>query len=443
MEETEKKYTALMKHEDTGAIFKPENKEVLDVIRNTVCKGATPSEFVMFLEMCKATGLNPFLNEIWFFKVNGRVAMMAGRDGFLKIANNNSNFDGIEGEVIYPNNDINQTPIGAWAKAYRKDRRIPVKITVSFKEYNRPNSDSWKRYPSAMILKVAESMALKRAFSVSGLVSAEEMGGKNIEEVSLAQNEISASDDTQKQKQDVYFKIVNTKNGNKVLRESLEKSGVAKARDLTLDKLKEILEETEKRNETEITEEAQRVYDENDSGYFFTPLKNGNIECDKVKSGVVEKIYTLSVIGNSVDCNCEGFQFKKKCKHAEKLTARLEYEKEFCENIMKEQGEDTPWQKIKPNMIMVLLQEKEEEKAMFQPIKAKDYKAVNFQDIINYLREQLKYDMSVAEIWQCSEIMFPTTDLKKASQKKLREIFETLIEKPESLLKGMLSERND
>ncbi len=31
------------------------------------------------------------------------------------------------------------------------------------------------QYPSAMILKVAESMALKRAFSVSALVSREEM----------------------------------------------------------------------------------------------------------------------------------------------------------------------------------------------------------------------------------------------------------------------------
>ena len=64
--------------------------------------------------------------------------------------------------------------VGSYALVYRKDRSYPVYVFAPFEEY-RSDTKVWKQYPSAMILKVAESMALKRAFSVSGLVSREEM----------------------------------------------------------------------------------------------------------------------------------------------------------------------------------------------------------------------------------------------------------------------------
>jgi len=46
---------------------------------------------------------------------------------------------------------------------------------VNFQEYYKPAGNIWKTYPSAMILKVAESIALKKAFSINGLVTQEEM----------------------------------------------------------------------------------------------------------------------------------------------------------------------------------------------------------------------------------------------------------------------------
>jgi hypothetical protein len=48
-------------------------------------------------------------------------------------------------------------------------------VFAPFAEYNAPSNGTWKKYPSAMILKVAEAMALKRAFSISGLVTREEL----------------------------------------------------------------------------------------------------------------------------------------------------------------------------------------------------------------------------------------------------------------------------
>src|SRR3954451_9991106 len=48
--------------------------------------------------------------------------------------------------------------------------------SAPLEEY-RKDSPTWKTYPSAMIVKVAEALSLKRQFGISGLVTAEEIGG--------------------------------------------------------------------------------------------------------------------------------------------------------------------------------------------------------------------------------------------------------------------------
>lgn len=147
--------------------------------------------FDMFLSIAETYSLDPLLRELWFVKTGSRGTIMTGRDGYLKIANRNPNYDGITGDVIHAGDKFikdgdnvklsygtnNRGPIvGAYAIVYRTDRTHPVYVFAPFNEYNKNNS-VWRQYPSAMILKVAESMALKRAFSISGLVTEEEMGG--------------------------------------------------------------------------------------------------------------------------------------------------------------------------------------------------------------------------------------------------------------------------
>jgi len=64
--------------------------------------------------------------------------------------------------------------LGAWAIAHRKGRR-PVVKWAEFSEYKKSNN-VWNSYPSAMICKVAEVMALKAQFGINGFVSQEEAG---------------------------------------------------------------------------------------------------------------------------------------------------------------------------------------------------------------------------------------------------------------------------
>lgn len=167
-------------------------------IKNTVAKKATDDELDMFMHLAKEYNLDPFQGEIYFWKFGKKdPTIMTSRDGYLKIANQHPAFDGMDSGVIYPGDDFKKTadgvehsldisnmgkqPIGAYAVVYRSDREVPTRVIIPFKDYNKDNK-VWNNYPSAMIQKCAESMALKRAFSVSGLVSKEEMGYEQFSE---------------------------------------------------------------------------------------------------------------------------------------------------------------------------------------------------------------------------------------------------------------------
>jgi phage recombination protein Bet len=179
--------------EDRLISFTDEEKELL---RRTVCKNVSDDEFKVFLHVAETYGLDPFNKELFFLKDNkDRKNIFTSRDGYLSIANRNEAFDGLVSDVVRTNDEFKRTTtgiehkygsergsiLGAYALVYRKDREYPVYVFAPFEEYNGYNS-VWNRYPSAMILKVAESMALKRAFSVSGLVSQEEMDVQRLED---------------------------------------------------------------------------------------------------------------------------------------------------------------------------------------------------------------------------------------------------------------------
>ena len=155
--------------QDGGTVDRYNDETMLNTLRETVCKGATIPQFRMFIEVCKGTGLNPFLKEIWF--VPG-VGVMAGRDGYLRVANESPQFDGMETRV---ERDAKNVPIKATCSVWRKDRSHPITCEAYYNEYKR-SGGVWDKYPSAMISKVAEVLALKRSFSINGVVTEEEIG---------------------------------------------------------------------------------------------------------------------------------------------------------------------------------------------------------------------------------------------------------------------------
>lgn len=152
-----------------GEVSRWEDQEMILTLKETVCKGATDSQFRMFVEVCKNTGLNPLLKEIWFVP---SVGVMAGRDGYLRVANEHPQFDGMETRV---ERDSKNVPVKATCTVWRKDRNHPIVCEAYYSEYKK-GGNVWSTYPSAMISKVAEVLALKRSFSINGVVSEEEIG---------------------------------------------------------------------------------------------------------------------------------------------------------------------------------------------------------------------------------------------------------------------------
>lgn len=165
--------------------------EMLQVIKDQVLKNATDVELAYFAKVAQQTGLDPLQKEIWGYKDHmGNLIIFAGRDGFLKSAQRSKEFSGIDSSEVRENDEftvdmttrsvhhkITELSVekrgkirGAWCKVYRKrgEDVIETLEVVDIEPYDKGHN-TWKSNPAAMIRKVAESHALKRAFGISGL----------------------------------------------------------------------------------------------------------------------------------------------------------------------------------------------------------------------------------------------------------------------------------
>lgn len=159
-------------------------------------ENVSTEELVMFINLCKYSGLNPWLKEAYLIKYGSEPAtLVTGKEAFQKRAEDNPFYDGSEGgiivcneggEVIYRNGTLKlsgEKIIGGYAEVWRKDRTHSTRIEVSFDEYAGRKKDGslngqWSKKPATMIRKVALVQALREAFpkTFGGLYSAEEQG---------------------------------------------------------------------------------------------------------------------------------------------------------------------------------------------------------------------------------------------------------------------------
>jgi hypothetical protein len=114
---------------------------------------------------------------------------MVGRDGYLTIAHKTGQFAGIETSSTLKETP-KMAPNGEWSyiktlvatsKVWRRDTAMPFCVEVSFHEYAQTTQEGkltkfWAEKPDTMLKKVAESQALRKAFNIHGVYSAEEMG---------------------------------------------------------------------------------------------------------------------------------------------------------------------------------------------------------------------------------------------------------------------------
>lgn len=168
-------------------------------IKNYLIQGGgvpTDQELMMALGICRAQELNPFIREVHFIKYGSQpLAVVIGKDAYLKRAQKDPNFDGFQAGIIILNGDgevveregafylkDREMLVGGWATVYRKNQRIPIKKTVALDEYIGRKKDGsvnsqWATKAATMIQKVATVQAIRDAFpnSIGGLYAQEEM----------------------------------------------------------------------------------------------------------------------------------------------------------------------------------------------------------------------------------------------------------------------------
>ena len=161
------------------------NDSQMQVIANTICKGATPQELQLFVATCTRTGLDPFMRQIYAVKrydstTKGMVmAIQVGIDGMRLIAERTGKYagqdavewldtDGVWSEVW---TGVGEFPVAARCSVYRKDwgerKATAVCRWDSYAQYfGNPAklSPTWDKMPDVMLGKCAESLAIRKAF---------------------------------------------------------------------------------------------------------------------------------------------------------------------------------------------------------------------------------------------------------------------------------------
>lgn len=154
-------------------------------------------EVMMFMQLCKAQKLNPFIRDAHLVKYGNQAAsIIVGKDAFTKRAESNPDYAGKKAGIIVINlkQDVEyregtfylkgrEELVGGWAKILFKSNKESELSTVSLDEYIGRKKDGsansmWSTKPATMIRKVAVVQALREAFpsGLSQLYIEEEMG---------------------------------------------------------------------------------------------------------------------------------------------------------------------------------------------------------------------------------------------------------------------------
>ena len=150
--------------------FEMQPAEFERTVRSTVCpQNITNEQFVAFLMVAKEYNLNPITKQIYAFPSKGGIVPIVSIDGWLRIINENQNFDGME----FVDNVVDEKLLSITCRMYRKDRNRPTEVTEYMAECVR-GTDTWKQWPARMLRHKATIQAARYAFGLSGIYDEDE-----------------------------------------------------------------------------------------------------------------------------------------------------------------------------------------------------------------------------------------------------------------------------
>ena len=200
----------------------------IQLLARTIAKDCTPDELALFIGQCKRTGLDPFARQLYAIKMDGRLTIQTSIDGFRLIAERSGQYAGQVGPLwcgadgAWTDVWVTGTPVAAKVGVLRHDFTEPCWGVARLASYERP-TPIWRKMPDLMCAKVAEALALRRAFpqELSGLYTTDEMAqahGQTDRPAAIRETVATAADQTPPPPQDgvpwyTITKVVELKQG--------------------------------------------------------------------------------------------------------------------------------------------------------------------------------------------------------------------------------------
>jgi phage recombination protein Bet len=160
----------------------------VELIKSQIAVGATDGELALFIKHCERTGLDPLSRQIYCIKRGNKATIQVSIDGFRVIAERSGDYAG-QSEPVYTYDDKGEL-VSAKVTVFKwkGSTRYECATGVAFlREYRQENGGLWNKMPHIMLAKVAEALALRKAFpqDLSGLYSPDEMSSVEAEQKTM------------------------------------------------------------------------------------------------------------------------------------------------------------------------------------------------------------------------------------------------------------------